>query len=665
MSRMTALRILAWGMALATAAALTIGLLQVLEVLPSAQEEWIPLPVYPFLALALFAPAAVGLRIAQQMPGNRIAWILLIGGFLPSLQISAEQLVGTAWAMQTERASTYPLLFAWPVAVALVFPTGRLLSPRWRWVAGAAAISFGVTLAVGIVNPFAFDPPNDTIRNPVYGNPVGEWIDKVGIWIPFVVGVLASVFAGALCAVLRYRRSTGIERLQLKWFLWAATLFPLALGYDALAGFLLGGGGVVSFSMLLLAYFALVLAIGVAIVRYRLYAIEQIVNRTLVYVTLTVVLASAYLAVTLALGVVVGGDSSWVVASATLVVAVAFRPLRARIQDLVDRRYRKARYEAVRAVRDFEDAVRDGARAPEAIGTVLADVLQDPLAELFFFMPEAELYADATGKCVTDLLHDERVRHEITRDDRKTAILLHDPFLLERRDLLDGVVTAAALSIETARLTVEVRLQLAEVEASRRKVVEAGYEERRRLERDLHDGAQQRLVSLGVQLRRLQLSLPREAQILSSAIDQIVSEVGAAIADMRQIAAGVRPARLDEGLAAALDELARSSPLPIEVDALPERVLPSVEAAAYFVACEAITNAVKHASPSKIAVRAARENGALRLTVVDDGVGGALVRRGSGLAGLRDRVAAHGGTFEVESPLGEGTCVEVVIPCGS
>jgi signal transduction histidine kinase len=134
---------------------------------------------------------------------------------------------------------------------------------------------------------------------------------------------------------------------------------------------------------------------------------------------------------------------------------------------------------------------------------------------------------------------------------------------------------------------------------------------------------------------------------------------------MRQIAAGVRPARLDEGLAAALDELARSSPLPIEVDALPERVLPSVEAAAYFVACEAITNAVKHASPSKIAVRAARENGALRLTVVDDGVGGALVRRGSGLAGLRDRVAAHGGTFEVESPLGEGTCVEVVIPCGS
>src|SRR5262249_15816553 len=154
-SAMIGLRIAAWCIAVATAAALITGLLQVLEVLPSEQKDWIPLPVYPFLALALLAPAVVGLRIANEMPRNRIAWILLIGAFLPALEISAEQLVGASWAMQTERASTYPLLFAWPVAVAFVFPDGRLLTRRWMWFAAAAAICFGVTLGVGIVNPFA------------------------------------------------------------------------------------------------------------------------------------------------------------------------------------------------------------------------------------------------------------------------------------------------------------------------------------------------------------------------------------------------------------------------------------------------------------------------------------------------------------------------------
>lgn len=661
---MNGLRIAAWFVAVATAAALTTGFLQVLTVLPSEQKEWIPLPIYPVLALALFAPAVVGLRIANEMPRNRIAWILLIGAFLPALQISAEQLVGAPWAMQTERASTYPLLFAWPVAVAFVFPNGRLLSRRWGWVAGAAAVSFAVTLGVGLVNPFAFDPPNKGIPNPLFGNAVGEWIDRTGVWIPFVIGLLASVFAGALAAILRFRRSTGDERLQLQWFLWAAALFPLALGYDTIAGFLLGGGGVVSFAMLLVAYFALVLAIGIAIVRYRLYAIERIVNRTFVYVTLTLLLVGTYALVSVSLGVLVG-DSQWVVAVSTLVVAVVFRPLRARIQDLVDRRFRRARYEGVRLVHAFEDDVRAGARPPEEIGLVLVEALQDPLAELYFWMPEPETYVDVRGASRAELPDDERVRREIRRDEARTAALLHDPTLLVRSDLLDGVLAAAALSIEMARLTIEVRLQLAEVEASRRRIVEAGYEERRRLERDLHDGAQQRLVSLGVRLRRLQLSLPRDALVLSPAFDQIVGEVGAAITDLRQIAAGVRPARLDDGLSAALRELARASPVPVELYADGERAPASVEAAAYFVACEALTNAVKHGSPTKVTVRAIRRDGTLHVSVADDGIGGAHARRGSGLAGLRDRVAAHGGTLEIESPRGGGTCVEVVIPCGS
>jgi signal transduction histidine kinase len=309
--------------------------------------------------------------------------------------------------------------------------------------------------------------------------------------------------------------------------------------------------------------------------------------------------------------------------------------------------------------------VREGRRAPEEIGHVLAESLRDPVSELLFWLPASETYANASGDLVAELPDDGRARTEIRREGARTAVLLHDPALLVRRTLLDEILAAAALSVEIARLRVEVRLQLAEVQASRQRIVEAGYEERRRLERDLHDGAQQRLVSLGLRVRRMQRTLPGEARILAPALNEIVGEVASAIADLRQIAAGVRPARLDDGLAAALRDLARTAPVPVVVEAPVGRVAASVEAAAYFVACEALTNAVKHASASQVSLSATRDNGTLRVSVTDDGVGGAITRRGTGLAGLRDRVAAHGGTLEIRSPRGGGTCVEVAIPCGS
>jgi signal transduction histidine kinase len=153
--------------------------------------------------------------------------------------------------------------------------------------------------------------------------------------------------------------------------------------------------------------------------------------------------------------------------------------------------------------------------------------------------------------------------------------------------------------------------------------------------------------------------------VLSPALDQVVDEIGNAITDLREIAAGIRPARLDDGLTTALHDLARTSPIPVSVDVTPERVSAGAEAAAYFVACEALTNAIKHASASAISLRATETAGALELTIADDGVGGATLRRGSGLAGLRDRVAAHGGTLALTSPPGGGTRIEVTIPCES
>jgi signal transduction histidine kinase len=655
---MRGLRIAAWVVATATFLFMGLAIAGVHDA-----ASYLPWELKPFVVVSFLAPAVVGLLIANRQPRNVVAWILLLGTLALTLQFPIGVVEGAGWRLQMDRA-LWPLLYAWPIAVTFVFPNGRFLTPRWRWVGLVGALSFLGFMAMAMLDPEPFEGSDASVPNPLAGNAVGDWLDGKGLWVPFWIGILATLILGAISMILRLRRSTGIERLQMMWFTWSAAMIPLGLIICATGWTAFAFIGDAVFPFLLLMQVAVAVSIGVAVLRYRLYAIERIVNRTLVYGALTFLLLALYAAITVGLGVLVGGDSTWVVALATLVVAVVFRPLRSRIQNVVDRRFRRARYEGVRRVRTFEDEVRDGLRAPEEIGGVLAEALGDPLAELFFWLPETAAYADAVGELV-QLPGDARAHREVRRDDVRTATLLHDPTLLERRDLLDGVVAAAALSIEMARLRVEVRIQLAEVEASRTRIVEAGYEERRRLERDLHDGAQQRLVSLGVQLRRLQLSLPREAKILSPALDQIVGEVGAAIGDLRQIAAGVRPARLDDGLAAALRDLARTTPIPVDVEASRERVAASVEAAAYFVACEAITNAVKHASPSKVAVRTYRDNGTLRVSVSDDGIGGAVVRRGSGLAGLRDRVAAHGGTLEVVSPHGGGTRVEVAIPCES
>ncbi len=649
-------RLAAWSLALTSPLLVLLDGAGWLPSSDAAAPGWI----WPFALVAVLAPAAVGLAIASRQPRNTIAWILLVGAFLAG---TWPEVVGSrGWSLQIARAA-WPLLYAWPIAVAFVFPDGRLLGRRWRYVAGVGAFCFVGFMSVAMFDRSAFDHPDENVPNPMAHVIFPHWLEW--IWVPLWLGILGSLFAGAIAIRLRLRRSAGIERLQTLWLAWAASLIPLGLVFCAITHIAFGGPGSVLFAFLLLMEAAVAVAIGVAVVRYRLYAIERLINRTLVYATLTFLLGAGYAVIALAGGVVLGRGSAWVTAAATLVVALGFRPLRVRVQRVVDRRFDRRRFEALRIVRELETGVREGKRAPEEIGAVLAQALDDPFSELLYWLPSSEAYASVAGELLRGPPKDGRTLTEISRDGSPAAVLVHDPALADRQGFLAEVLRAATLSVEIARLRVELRLQLQEVQASRARIVEAGYEERRRLERDLHDGAQQRLVSLGLRLRRLQRTLPREALVLSPAFDAIVDEVGSAIADLRQIAAGVRPARLDEGLAAALDDLARSSPVEVDVSAPVGRVAAGVEAAAYFVVCEALTNAVKHASASRVAIRARRDNGTLCLTVSDDGVGGATVRRGSGLAGLIDRVAAHGGSLDIASPNGGGTHIEVAIPCES
>ena len=623
------------------------------------------------LGVAVAAPVVVGVVLALRGAAPSIAWVLLLGALGVSLagavQPYAEvallakpgSLPGGRWAALASDAS-WPLFFAWPLALAFLFPDGRLVSRVWRPVVVVAAGSIALLVVVIALTERRLGAPFQNFQSP--SSPALERFSVLRG--PLVLVLFASLGAGAASIRARVRRAQGIERLQLRSFVWVASLIPLGFAVCLVWGLVIGGADAVIFVVVLMLEAAAAVAVGVAVSRYRLYELDRLINRTLVYGLVTLVVAAVYAAIAFGLGVLAGQGSTWITAAATLGAAAAFRPLRGRAQSVVDWRFDRARFDGLRRVAAFEVAVREGRAVPEQLESLLGEVLHDPKVRLFFWLPASEAYADAEGAVVT-LPHDERERTEAVLHGAPLAVLLHDPVLRERRDLLDGVLEAASLTIEVARLRVEVRAQLAQVAASRARIIEAGYEERRRLGRDLHDGAQQRLVSLGIQLRRLQRSLPNEALVLASALDQAVGEIGNAIADLRHIAAGARPARLDDGLAPALRDLARGAPLTVKIEATAERLPPSVESAAFFVACEAMTNAIKHAEASRVDVRAVREDDTLILTVRDDGKGGAVAGRGSGLVGLADRVDAHGGRLRIASPPGAGTLVEVELPCAS
>jgi signal transduction histidine kinase len=623
-----------------------------------------------FAEVAVLTPLAVGTLLALRRPRNPIGWLLLADAlllvFLFFVSVYAEHAAGDGtvglagrWAVLLDD-SLWPLFFAGPVAIALVFPDGRLPSPRWRGIAVAMAAVFALFILGGLFDPEPFADPYAKIASPLPSAP------EALMWPVYLLGLPglgASLFAAFYAVRSRYRRGSGLERLQILWLAYAGGLIPLTFVVCIAMSFL----GVESDNALTLAlacmHAGVSLAVGVAVMRYRLYEIDRIVNRTVVYVVLTTLLAAAWAGTVLLLGVGVGQGSPWATAGATLVAAIAFRPLRARVQDAVDRRFDRRRYDAVRQVEIFQRELREDRAAPEGVGEMLARALGDPELEVAFWLPESGVHADAAGRTVDPHAGPGQAITPLTRGGVPLGVVVHDQSLAERRVLLEPVLVAAGLPIEIARLRVELRRQLAEVQASRSRIVAAGYEERRRIERDLHDGAQQRLVSVGLSLRHIQHELGPSANGAATALDDAVGEVGRAIGDLRELARGVRPARLDDGLAPALRELADRTPMRVEVEATGERFPAEIEATAYFVASEAMANAVKHARASAITIRAGRDGTGLAVTIADDGCGGALAGPGSGLSGLADRAAAHGGRLRVTSAPGAGTTVVAELPC--
>jgi signal transduction histidine kinase len=305
------------------------------------------------------------------------------------------------------------------------------------------------------------------------------------------------------------------------------------------------------------------------------------------------------------------------------------------------------------------------APTPARLRDALANALGDPSLRVAYWAPMQDRFVDAAGEPM--VLPEGGTGQAVTMLERngvREAAIIHDAILLEEPGLIASVASALRLAVENDRLTSEVEAQLQEVRASRARIVEAGDLERRRVERDLHDGAQQRLVTLSLELRVARNALGDNGDpAVRRSLDRAAEEAMAALSELRDLALGIHPLILTEsGVGEAVESLADRTSVDVSVDVGSERYAPAVEGAAYFVISEALANVTKYARATKATVRVRGLVDRMTIEVSDDGVGGADPQAGSGLRGLADRLAVLDGTITVASPVGGGTTIFAQIP---
>jgi signal transduction histidine kinase len=644
------------------AAALTaVSVGAVVVMAASGDVEGSPWWALPALVAVVGVPIGLGWLLLARRP-DLVVGVVLVGlGTAPLVVFALDSWGSTTWSGAHLAAvlSTGGWIgfYLPPAILAALFPYGTLPSRRWRWlIAGWPPVIVGFLFGVWL-DPGTYVAGGGTVA----GHPPDGIPRALGtvLGLGSLAGLLALLIGSATVLIRRYRRADPLLRRQIRWFALGAFFLPPVLLLAWASILLTGDPGAGVVVGLLVVFFAMPVGTLVGVLRHDLYDIDRLLSRTVSYTVLTAALSGLFALVALGTGLVLGRHSAAAAALATLACATAFGPVRRRVQHAVDRRFDRDRDQAVRRIREFVEDVRDGAAAPEQIEDVLRLALGDDALRIAYALPGPSWW-DTMGEPVG---RPEQPCREIVTGGRLLAVLSCAEATAARSGLVGDVLREAHLPLELARAGLEVRAALAETAASRERLVRAGYDERRRLERDLHDGAQQRLVAVGMSLRLAQRHQP--PGLTHDVLDEAVNELQEAVAELRRISRGVRPQGLDEGLPAALRTLVRACPVPVELTVTSDRLHDAVATTAYYVAAEAVANALKHAQPQRVRVLVSRAGEELLVSVVDDGLGGARIVAGSGLAGLTDRVAAVGGTLRLDSVLGSGTCVEVRLPCAS
>ncbi len=534
---------------------------------------------------------------------------------------------------------------AWPVnlaglfALLLVFPDGARAGRLWSvlpWVYGAAT--------VGMV---AAEWDAQQVDGQIVGDMSGLRLAVASVSMP-IVGICLALAVASV--VVRYRRGVPRTRRQIRWLMLAGGVVLLLL----VTGWVLQSLGLaitVAYAPFLLAIVVLIpITVGIAVVRHDLFDIDRILSRSVIWLLTLVLSAAVFGAVVVAVGQVVDDVTGIDSATAAFVTALVLAPLHRLVHGAVGRVVDRDRYVAVAEVERFAADVRARRREPEEVETVLRGAQGDPDLTV--------LLADGDGRWVTmggtPAVAVDGFTVEAGGEAIARIALGWDS--ARARSRIADLSRAAWVPIEVARLRLVLRTALDEARASRARLAEAAADERRRLERDLHDGAQQRIVATGLRLRLLQLRLPQDQ---AAEVDAAVSELQETVDELRRLAHGVRPSRLDDGLEAALSALRDVTPIPIDLHVVEVSSVDDTRAlTAYLVVTEAVANALKHARASHIDVRVAGRDGRLDVEVTDDGVGG--VPEDAPLRALRDRALSIGGSLGVVSSAA-GTTITAVI----
>lgn len=670
----------------------------------SGAVAWVPTElIFVFNSLGF---AAASVLVAWRKPDNRMWLVLGAAAF-----VGAVFGFTTEWAIYAElRNPAAPggpaaaWLATWgfqpiPTSLALLlflYPTGHAVSRAWSRALWLIPLYMVVGwLSIALLPDWPYNRRQGDagpIHNPLYARtaePVLSVLNTTGTLVLSATLVLAIV-----SLVVRYRRGGAEERQQLKIFLFAGALVPIGFvlwpvyqGTSALSSPV----GALAFAITAVAVIGMPLGIGIAIVKYRLYDFDVVISRALVYATLAALITGVYVGIAVGIGELVGSGGKpnlGLSILATAIVAAGFQPARERLQHVANRLVYGKRATPYQVLSQFSSQVAGSYGAADVLPR-MARVLEEGTgaeAATVWLRSGPELHAAATwpagegGAFVPAIPLSNGTLpalHGVTRaiEVRHQGELLGALSVVKRRGesltpveekLLEDLAHQAGLVLKNVGLTADLQLRLAELRASRQRLVSAQDAERRRLERNLHDGAQQHLVALKVKLGLAEMLTLEDPERAKATLAELRGDADAALEALRDLARGIYPPLLaDRGLPTALESQARKATVAVTVDADGiGRYSPATEATAYFCVLEALQNAQRYAGAESVTVRLRERDGMLQCDVLDDGRGFDVVHvaRGGGLQNMADRVDAAGGSLVIEAAPGAGTALRVAIP---